>query len=425
MIIAERTLRSSKQALWTPSWKECFSVKKRKLGWAYPLVGIGVILASCAGFKEWRGHAASPEEIEPYTTTQFGDEPEVTFARFSILGEALTGKESPYLADSQGVPFEKNCFTKAELHPVWQTENHEIIQKLSEQEADVEKSILAWAREAFLPEYITGEMELRVKYEGVVVNHTPLSALRLSPQGGCVDDETGSFPADSRVITTLFGTKTISFKSEEPLEVKDVKAIRTAAETAGFQLDVVRFDYPKALGPDGERLKDEKDRPLFWGPSGEKLNWAQLPKGRDGPVVAWSLALDTPLYFAVGDVRPGAWSSEVKPDTCSLNLTFSEKAPRVPECTELRDAGFGVEQSTLFDSVTVKVTADGVTEVRQVPFGKRKAIQVAGRVIVWVTPKALEDGVHLSIDSFVIEPRSAAPEDLAQWPDSTDPKPQN
>ncbi len=400
-------------------------MKIRQLGWVCSLIGLGVVLASCAGLKGGRADAESPAAIEPYTTTQFADEPEVTFAGLSILGKASTSKESPYLADSEGIPFEKTCFSSAELHPIWQTENPKIIQKLSKREADIEQSILAWAQEAFLPVYITGAMELRVKYEEVVVNHTPLSALRLSPQGGCVDDETGLFPAGSRAITTQFGTRTISFKSEAPLEAKDVKAIRTAAETAGFRLEVVRFDYPKAVGPDGERLKDEKDRPLFLGPAGEKLNWAQLPKGRKGPAVAWSLMLDSPLYFAVGDVRPGAWSSEVEPGTCSLKLAFSEATPRVPDCPELSDAGFGVEQSNLFDSVTVKVTADGVTEIRQVPFGKRQAIQVAGRVLVWVKPKALEDRVQLSIDSFVIAPGSFVPESLAQWPELTDPNPQN
>ena len=390
-------------------------MKMRQHSWICSLVGIGFILTSCAWFQGKGSKTESPAAIESYTTTQHGDEPEVTFAGFSILQAASTSGVSPYLATPEGDLSKGTCFSAAPQYPVWQTENPEIIQKLSEHTAEIEKAILAWAREAFLPVYITGAMELRAGFEEIVINHTPLEGLRLSPEQNCIEDARCSFPANSRTITTQFGARKITFKSEKMLDPKDLKAIRTAAETSGFQLTAQRFDYPKAMGPDGNRLKDEKDRPLFLGPEGEKINWSEIPKPKKRPVLGWSLQLETPLYFAVGDLIPGSWASEADPDKCSLNLVFSDPTPRVPDCPELNVAGFGVEKSTLFDAVTVKVTADGITETRQVQFGKRQAIQLGGRVIVWVEPTSLEEGAKLTIDSFVIDPGSTPPpEEWAQ-----------
>ncbi len=350
------------------------------------------------------------------TAADFEKEPEVRFSNFSVPTEAATQTSSPYLVTFDGSPVDKVCFQPVRPKRVWKTQNPEIIKKLTDSSEEIEKVIIAWFGETMVSEDLRAELDIETSYENVVVDHAPLEKLRLSQKQECIDGATGGFLPGTRIITTQFGARKFSFKSDSPIQADDLRSMRKAAGKAGCRLSAKLFDYPKALGLDGKRRKDEKGRRLFEGPKGEFLKKADIPPPGKRPSLEWSLSCDKPLYFAVGEIVNDGWAKEISPEKCSVNLIYQDATPRVPECGEFKDAGFGIEEIRGEEALTVKVTTDGVIVKEKVPFGERQAIQVAGRVVVWVEPERIVAGALLHVDSFVLEPNTASAEDLSSWP---------
>ncbi len=343
---------------------------------------------------------APPEKME--------GEPEFDIAGFQVLKEAKTAAVLPYLMGYDGTLVETPCWAVTKNTKSWQTENPSVLKDMEKHDVAIQGAVMAWARNVLLPPDTSWNIvsSWRVALEKPQIVHANLEHIRLLEDQQCIDEQTVALPQKSKTVTTLFGALELHFESKTPLDAKLLKKMRKAARKASARLKSVQYEYPRAVDAGGEPLKDEKGRPLFQGPSGEHLLRFKIPKPKNRPVFEWKLVFRKPLYVAFGDLPSHVWVREVDPLQCSVNLIFDDTTPRVPECAGAKGTGFGVATGGSPETVVVKVTTDGTTVSEEVPFNTRKMIQVAGRVIVWVTPKKLEEGALLNIDSLVLAPDS-------------------
>ncbi len=344
----------------------------------------------------------------PATSRHMEGEPEFHIASFEILKEAATTIDLPYLAGSDGALMDTPCWTVTKNTKSWQTQNPAVLEDLKKNHAAVQSAVMAWAQKELLPASVKSSITTswQVALEKPEISHVTLTHVRLQKDQQCIDEQTATLPKGSRTVTTLFGALELHFESKTPLDSKLLKNMRKTAKKASGQLKAIRYAYPPAVDAGGKPQKDERGRPLFLGPNGEHMLRFKIPKPKNRPVFKWKLVLMNPLYVAFGDLPSDVWAKEVDPLQCSVNLIFDDATPRVPKCTGAKDAGFGVAAGESTETIVVKVTTDGITVKEEVPFNARKMIQVAGRVIVWVTPKKLEEGALLNVDSLVLAPGS-------------------
>ncbi len=361
---------------------------------------IGLLGTACGPKKE-----STPAAVAP---SKFEDEPEFRIADFTLLGQVTSEAELPYLGGLSGQRSETLCFAVTEKTRSWQTKNPRVLQALQNNNDAVQAKIIAWAGDLLLPSGDSSHpgVNWKVAVGGHTIVHTEIDNLRFAEDSECID-ETAALPPSSRTVTTLFGVRELEFKSAIPIDAPTVKKMRGAAKKSRHRLKARAYDYPRAEDAAGNPLKDEKGRPLFAGPNGEHLLRSKIPKPKNRPVFEWTLALGEPLFVAFGDLPDDAWGRELDPARCSVNLIHDDPTPRVPECAESGDAGFGISSGNSPDSVKVKVAADGETTSEEIPFNTRKRLQVAGRVVVWIVAQKLEEGAVLSVDSLVLAPGSS------------------
>lgn len=372
-----------------------------------------MIAIATVGFTAAGCGAREQEETTlPKSEFKFGKEPQFAISKLSALPKATPLDSIPYLATSNGVPKDETCFLATKEAQFWDTQNPVVLKQLKAMEAEIETAVLAWTRDTLYPERT---FSFHARFEAPVIKHVSPAQVRLSPQQKCVDNVAMLFPNGARTITTQFGAEEFFYESKSPIDQQLIKKMEPKAKAAKCLVKALPYDYPQAIDTKGKPLKDAKGRPQFKGPNGELLNKKDIPKLKKRPVFKWSLTCHKPVFFAVGDLQADAWSSEADPAKCSVNLIYWDATPRVPECPEFNDAGFGVEQITEQNAVKVKVTADGETVSQTIPFNERQAIQISGRMVVWVVATPIEEGALLSIDSFVIAPNSGDKTLLESW----------
>ncbi len=359
---------------------------------------IGLLGTACGPKKE-----STPAAVAP---SKFEDEPEFRIADLTLLGQVTTEAELPYLIGPSGARSETPCYAVTDKPQSWATKNPRVLHGLQNNDATIQSRVIAWAQDQLLPaESSSNSGGWQVAFEGHTIVHAGIEQVRLAEDAECID-ETAALPAGSMTVTTLFGVRELAFKSAAPIDAATMKKMRGAAKKARHRLKARSFDYPRAEDAAGNPLKDEKGRPLFDGPNGEHLLRSKIPKPKNRPVFEWTLTLGEPLFIAFGDLPGDMWGRELDPARCSVNLIYDDPTPRLPECAESGDAGFGISTGSSPDSVKVKVAADGETVTEEIPFNTRQRLQVAGRVVLWIVAQKLEEGAVLNIDSLVLAPGS-------------------
>jgi hypothetical protein len=179
--------------------------------------------------------------------------------------------------------------------------------------------------------------------------------------------------------------------------------MKKAAKKLGVKLKEAE-SYVPALDKDGKQIRNQDGKKLYTSPNGELITKKQIPPLKKHVACEWTLSSGAPLYFAFGDLPDKAWARELSPDKCSLNLVFDDVVPRIPECPELNEAGFGVKRGKSPDQVVISVTVDNQTSSAEIPFGRVGMVTAGKRVVVWVRASKIEEGAYLTIDSLVLDP---------------------
>jgi hypothetical protein len=371
------------------------------------IVATGWAVHGCAGRQEQDSSLTEASAQEPL------DEPAFTMGGFSVSPKASFGGVIPYLAEGPGDVSEKTCYVPVKKPQVWKTQNPIVLEKINTHKAEIQSAVVNWAREKLYPNQ---DYNFHVSLESPFIRHVPLEDLKLSPEQDCITDPSTPFAPETKTITTQFGAKEMTFESHAPnFTQSDFKKLIPKAQAAKCRLKGQPWQYSMAQDEKGKPLKDEKKRPQFKGPAGELLLKKDIPSMAKRPVLSWTLICKEPLFFALGDLPPDAWSSEADPAKCSVNLIYWDKTPRPLDCSELSDVGFGVQEIPGDNEVLVKAKADGQTATQKMKYNERQSMLVAGRILLWVTPKKIVEGALLQVDSFALAPNSGDKTQLEAW----------
>jgi hypothetical protein len=321
------------------------------------------------------------------------EEPVFKVWEMGALARARTDAALPFPIDAAGAALETPCFQRARGLEPWNTARSRVVAKLEANAEGIRAAIRAWAGDAIFTGEATAGLAaaLAVAWETPAIVHAPNGKVRLAAEQACVDPATRSLPAGVRAVTTLFGAREVTFTGGAPLSKEQLAVLRKAAEKAK-----ARF------------------RPLT--AAGETATKKQ-------PVHGFRLSFNPPLWFAWGDLPAEAWAREQDPAACRLNLVFDDVVPRVPECGGPKDVGFGASQGETAAVVVLKVSADGVTAEATAKAGETVMLQAGGRVVVWLTPKPIIEGVDLAVDTLVLDPEGGPGGDLVPFGKAPKPKP--
>jgi hypothetical protein len=346
---------------------------------------LALLALACGGVPE-------PEPVAPGPAVSV-EEPVFKVWEMGALARARTDAALPFPIDATGDPLETPCFQRARGLEPWNTGRPQVIGKLDANAEGVRAAIRAWAKDALFADEATAGLAtaLAVAWETPAIVHAPNGKVRLVAEQTCIDPVARSLPAGVRAVTTLFGAREVTFTGGAQLSKEQVAALRKAAEKAKARL-----------------------RPLT--AAGETATKKQ-------PVHGFRLSFNPPLWFAWGDLPAEVWAREQDPAACRLNLVFDDVTPRVPECGGPRDVGFGASQGETAAVVVLKVSADGVTAEATAKAGETVMLQAGGRVVVWLTPQPIIEGVDLAVDTLVLDPEGGPGGDLKPFGKAPKPKP--
>ncbi|MDJ0764219.1 MAG: hypothetical protein QNJ97_14650 [Myxococcota bacterium] len=372
---------------------------------------IGVLVCGCSSAQT----SKKPPLTLPKTHVT-GKEPEFRAAGFFVLPKATVKTPLPYLARPDGTPMDLLCFKAAKELDPWDTAHRQTLIHMSRQKAAITKAVLAWFSETIASLDIPGVhgQKWKVNIETPAILHAPRSKVRFIDGMQCLGANTGRPPKGSRPVTTLFGARIFYFESPVPIAHKSLVAMKRHFRKSRMKLKEA-VSYVPARDENGNPRVNPEGKNLYTSPDGRLITKKQIPRLRDRVAYRWSLSSKTPIYFAWGELPGDAVAREFQQEKCSLYLVFNDAIPRIPECPELKEVGFGVSPGEQPDEVVVKVTTDDEVESATTAFDTRVMIQVAGRAVVWVTPQKVEEGAFLTIDSFILDPGSGSPSALTSF----------
>jgi hypothetical protein len=161
--------------------------------------------------------------------------------------------------------------------------------------------------------------------------------------------------------------------------------------------------YKPAVNENGKKVF-KKGKPLFQAPDGSLVLKRDVPPPAKRPVFEVIVNIPMVLNFAYGDMLPSNISYELNSKACEIGLIFDDLTPRAPECLELKDAAFGIQEGDDSSKLIVKMADGETTSGTEVEYGKPAMITTGGRVVAWVTASRAEEGARLLIDSIVLQP---------------------
>jgi hypothetical protein len=137
-------------------------------------------------------------------------------------------------------------------------------------------------------------------------------------------------------------------------------------------------------------------------PDGTLVPAREVPAPAKKPIYEIVFTIRDTLFFAAGDMPSTYWTLQDEQVKCEVNLIFDDIIPRVPECAEFGEAGFGVSQAEEENEVVVKISGDGATFEKIMKYNQADIILAGGRIIAWVTPRSLQEGAVLEIHTLVL-----------------------
>ncbi len=331
------------------------------------------------------GGAPEPPPAAPKQPAASVEEPVFKVWEMGPLALARSNSAIPFLVDAAGAVVDTPCFERARKLEPWNTSRTQVIDKLETNADGIRAAIRGWAKDAIFTDEGTAGLAvaLTVAWKTPAIVHAPNPKVRLTADQECIDAATRFLPAGVKAVTTLFGAREVTFTGGAPLSKDQVAALRKAADKAK-----VRF---RPLTASGETAKKKQ------------------------PVLGFRLSFNTPLWFAWGDLPAEVWVREQDPAACRLNLVFDDVIPRVPECEGPKDVGFGASQGETAAEVVLKVSADGVTAETTAKAGETVMIQAGDRVVAWLTPAPIIEGVDLAVDTLVLDPDGGPGGDLVPF----------
>ncbi len=323
---------------------------------------------------------------------------------FAPLPKATTVAELPYLVGPDG---EDNtpCFKPGEgLVP--EDAGFEIKSAIEENESAVNEAIRNWLVESLEVSGLSGALASKweIEVEDPVVLMVPNEAVRFVDDPQCIQPSTGWLGEDVRAVTMMIGARTFSFSTTIPVDMDLQEEMVGAVSQENFILESdALFVYEPAMDDDGKPIVNQEGVPLFKAPDGRFIPDKEIPPPEKRTMKEWTLKGETPLYFAFRELSDEAWRKESKKDLCDVYLVWGDITPRTAECEEFTESAF-VATKTEDGDVAITITTGEENKGVTLGFGKSDMILLNDRIIIWLSPKKIEEGVKLRLNSLVLNP---------------------
>ncbi|MBN2803892.1 MAG: hypothetical protein JXR91_12430 [Deltaproteobacteria bacterium] len=330
------------------------------------------------------------------------DEPGFQIASFNIMSVAQMFDKLPYLSVDGGKISPVKCFEKEDDVKLWETQNPEVFKYIQANGLAVEEAIKTWLKTELLNDVNADLTNVKIDIDNPAIRNIDEGSIRFDNNFECLSADIKMLPADSKVVTTLFGAKKLILKSASPFEPLLLKKMKKSGAKKNIQVISV-MTYKPAVDENGKKVF-KKGKPLFEAPDGSLVLKKDVPSPAKRPVFEVIIKIPMVLNFAYGDMLPSNISYELNSNICEIGLIFDDLTPRAPECLELNDAAFGIQEGDDSSKLVVKMADAESTSGTQVEYGKPAMITTGGRVVAWVTAGRAEEGARLLIDSLVLQP---------------------
>ncbi len=367
---------------------------------------IGWVLALCLGMAATFGcggkktpEAKTPGDQGPAQPT--GPD----YQTFAPLPRATNVAEVPFLLGADGEDHTP-CFKAVEgLAPA--EGGHETKSLIEENGSAVNKAIRAWFVEDLAPaglsEALASKWEIEV--EDISVKEVPSDQIRFVDDPQCIQPSTGWLSEDIHAVMMMIGARTFKFTTTVPIDHNLQEEMIQAVGMENMVLESeALFVYEPATDSDGQPIKNQEGAPLFKAPDGRFIEEKEVPPAEQRTMKEWTLKAENAVYFAFRELSDEMWRKESKKDQCDVYLVWGDITPRPPECEEFTESKFVATQTEDGD-VAITITTGDQNMGETLGYGEAKMIQVNDRIILWVSPKKIEEGVLLRLNSLVLAPQ--------------------
>lgn len=327
---------------------------------------------------------------------------------FAALHKATTMSDLPFLMDDDGI-VNIPCFNIIEgLAP--QDANFEFRGMINDYENQINQAIRNWFIEDLAPSGLSESIasNWQIKVEDPVVLSVQNQDVRFIPDQQCVDERRGWLREDTIAVTTLVGGRKFKFSSSTPV---DNYLQEEMIQAVGMQNMVLEsptlFVYEPATDGVGNPMINREGQQLYKSPSGSFITEQEIPPLEERLMKEWTLTSEVPLYFAYRELSRDGWRREFKKDVCNVYLVWGDVTPRPPECDEFSESGFSAKKGLDGEVEVTITTGDNATQAT-LSYGNVSVIPVSDRILLWIKPKKIEEGVMLRLNSLVLNPQNVA-----------------
>ncbi|MDJ0761402.1 MAG: hypothetical protein QNJ97_00315 [Myxococcota bacterium] len=323
---------------------------------------------------------------------------------FGPLNKAQAVAELPLLLNEEGISYIP-CFQMVgDLSP--QASGMEVLDQVRQNARAVSDAIRNWFVEDVMEGDISSSEASRwqIEIEDVEMVSVPSKKLRFDENQRCVDEDSGAFHDDLRPITALIGSRKLRFKSSLPIGLDRQEEMIRAVGMSNIVLESPDiFVWEPMRDTTGNPIVNEHGEILFKSPEGKFVPETQVPPPEQRVMREWTLTADAPIYFGVQEASEEAIRRETKKKKCNVYLVWGDVTPRYPECDEFSEVGFVASQGK-DGSIDIQIKTDNDALSVTAEYKHTAMAQVNDRIILWLKPKKIEEGLLLRVNSLVLNP---------------------
>ena len=116
----------------------------------------------------------------------------------------------------------------------------------------------------------------------------------------------------------------------------------------------------------------------------------------------WIAEAPAAVYFGYRELSTVAWRRESNREKCNVNLVWQDPTYREPECDEFSAAGFKAARKG--DRIEIQMRSGEEEKTLEMDFEDVERMRVSDRVILWLSPDSIEEGVLIRLNSLVLNP---------------------
>ncbi|MDD5306599.1 MAG: hypothetical protein PHU25_04690 [Deltaproteobacteria bacterium] len=346
--------------------------------------------------------AAAPKETTAVDKGPKGPDYQV----WALLPKATLKADLPFIV-GEGASEDTQCFKKVEnLAP--QSADVTTQGLMGDHKAEVAEAVRAWFYTDLAPSGLTDitTRNWTIEIDDLMTAEVPAEQIRFAEHPDCIDKDVGWLPPNQHAVTTLFGAKILKVKSSLPIDPEMQQELVRAASSQNMVIESpALFVYEPAVDASGNSMMSPEGKPLFKSPSGEFIPESQVPPPAKRLMKDFTLKSEKPLFFAFREIPNDAWRKESKKDDCDVFLIWDDLTSRPPECPEFNETAFSATKGS-GKPIAVTLTTGKERMGVEMEYDETTVVHVNDRIVLWINPAKVDEGVRLRLNSLVLNPRA-------------------